>query len=154
LASYDQGKLVEVFGKNLATYFHCASNGIDEEIIQEKGERESISRIATLKEDTRDLKAILEKTDKLCEEVNSRVQQSGLSYRSIGVVVVTKSLGIRMRTKTLSGPTNDVMIMKRVVKELLQKYLEESGIEVRRVGVHVSNFAKKENGQSQLTGFL
>ena len=154
LASYDQGKLAEVFGKNLATYFHCASNGIYEEVVQERGERESISRIATLKEDTRDLKAILEKTDKLCEEVNARVQQSGLTYRSVGIVVVTKSLGIRMRTKSLSGPTNDVMLMKKVVKELLQKYLEESSIEVRRIGVHVSNFTKKEKEQSQLTSFL
>ena len=75
LAKYDVQKLVEVFGKTLGVYFHNAANGIDNEPVQETGEAESISRIATLKENTRDLAVILQKTDQLIEEIGKELAQ-------------------------------------------------------------------------------
>ena len=54
LSNYDMQKLIAVFGKTLATYFHNASLGIDDEPVQERGEATSISRISTLKQDSRE----------------------------------------------------------------------------------------------------
>lgn len=59
LAKYDVQRLIEVFGKKLGIYFHNASIGEDDESVQERGEVESISRISTLKEDTRELNVIV-----------------------------------------------------------------------------------------------
>ncbi|MEM2914989.1 MAG: DNA polymerase IV, partial [Candidatus Bathyarchaeia archaeon] len=56
LAKIDVQRLIEIFGRKFGIYLHYASNGIDESPVQERGESESISRITTLKEDTRDLK--------------------------------------------------------------------------------------------------
>ena len=61
LSNYDMQKLLAAFGKTLATYFHNASLGIDDNPVQERGKATSISRISTLKQDSRDLNFLLEK---------------------------------------------------------------------------------------------
>jgi DNA polymerase IV (DinB-like DNA polymerase) len=154
LAKYDVWRLIEVFGRKLGTYFHSASMGIDDEPVQERGETESISRIATLKEDTRDLNAILDRTDRLCEEVHEDVRQKGLSFKSVGIIAVFTDMSIRSRSKTLDNPANESEILKRTVEELFEKLVSESELKVRRVGVKVSNFVREQKTQKQITSFL
>jgi DNA polymerase IV (DinB-like DNA polymerase) len=154
LSKYDVQRLIEHFGKSLGTYFHNASNGIDEEPIHEKGEAESISRIATLKEDTLDLRVIIEVTDRLCQEVYECLVQRGLGFKSVGIVAVMKDLSIRTRSKTFESPTDDLEMLKGTVKELFEKFLGESEIQARRVGVRVSGFVKGRKEQRQLTSFF
>jgi DNA polymerase IV (DinB-like DNA polymerase) len=154
LAKYDVWRLIEVFGRKLGTYFHNASMGIDDEPVQERGEAESISRIATLKEDTRDLNAILDRTDRLCEEVHEDIRQKGLSFKSVGIVAVFTDMSIRSRSKTLDNPANESEILKRTVEELFEKLVSESELKVRRVGVKVSNFVREQKTQKQITSFL
>jgi DNA polymerase IV (DinB-like DNA polymerase) len=154
LAKYDVWRLIEVFGRKLGTYFHNASMGIDDEPVQERGEAESISRIATLKEDTRDLNAILDRTDRLCEEVHEDVRQKGISFKSVGIIAVFTDMSIRSRSKTLDNPANESEILKRTVEELFEKLVSESELKVRRVGVKVSNFVREQKTQKQITSFL
>jgi len=154
LAKYDVQRLIKVFGKNLGIYFHNASIGIDDEPVQERGEVESISRISTLKEDTRDLGVILEKTNELCDEVHGRLVQRGLSFKSVGIVAVMTDMSIRSRSKTFESPTNELEALKKTVKELFERFLNESELEARRVGVKVSNFVKGQERQKQITNFI
>jgi len=153
LAKYDVQRLIGVFGKKLGTYFHNSSIGIDDEPVQERGEVESISRISTLKEDTRDLKIILEKTNQLCDEVHAKLVQRGLSFKSVGIVVVITDMSIHSRSKTFENPTNELEVLKKTVKELFEKFLNESELEARRAGVKVSNFVKEQERQKQITNF-
>jgi len=154
LAKYDVQRLIEVFGKKLGTYFHKASIGIDDEPVQERGEVESISRISTLKEDTRDLKVILEKTNQLCDEVHAKLLQRGLSFKSVGIVAVMTDMSIHSRSKTFESPTVELEVFKKTVKELFEKLLSGSELEARRVGVKVSNFFKEQERQKQITNFI
>jgi len=154
LAKYNIQKLIEVFGKNLGTYFHNASIGIDDEPVQERGEVESMSRISTLKEDTRDLKVVLEKTDQLCDEVYSKLVQRGLSFKSVGIVAVMTDMSIRSRSKTFESPTNELEVFKKTVEGLFEKFLNESELQARRVGVKVSNFVKERERQRHITNFM
>ena len=154
LAKYDVQKLMGTFGKNLGTYFHNVSLGIDNEPVKERGEVESISRISTLKEDTRDLRLILEKTNQLCDEVHAKLAQRGLSFKTIGIVAVTTDMNVRSRSKTFENPTNELEVLKKSVKELFEKLLNESELEARRVGVKVSNFVKERKTQKQITNFI
>ncbi len=154
LGKYDVQKLIEVFGRNLGTYFHNASIGIDYEPVQERGEVESISRISTLKEDTRDLKVVLEKTDQLCDEVYSKLVRRGLSFKSVGIVAVMTDMSIRSRSKTFESPTNELEVFKKTVEELFEKFLNESELQARRVGVKVSNFVKERERQRHITNFI
>jgi nucleotidyltransferase/DNA polymerase involved in DNA repair len=154
LARYDVQKLIGVFGKNLGLYFHDASAGIDDEPVQERGEAESISRISTLKEDTLDLSHILEKTNKLCEEIHTETLQRALSFRTVGIIAVMKDMSIHGRSRSFDSPTNGLEVLKLTVRGLLEKFLSESNVEIRRVGVKVSGLAKAEKSQKQLTSFI
>lgn len=153
LAVYDVHKLTAVFGKTLGAYFHDAALGRDDEPVQERGEAESISRISTLKENTRDLNVVLEKTDKLCEDVHAALVRRGFSFRSVGIVIVMVDMSIRSRSDTLEIPTSDLDVLKKTVRTLFERFLNESQLEMRRVGVRVSNLASEERKQQQITSF-
>jgi len=153
LARYDVQVLIEVLGKSLGAYLHNASRGIDEVPVQERGEAESISRISTLKEDTRDLEVLLEKTAQLCEEVHANVVERNVSFRSVGLIAVLTDMSIRSRSKTLETPSRDLEVLKNTINELAGRLLEEVELEVRRIGVKVSRFTQQEK-QKALTEFI
>jgi DNA polymerase IV (DinB-like DNA polymerase) len=154
LANYEAQRLIEVFGKTIGVYFHNAARGIDDAPVQERGEAESISRISTLKQNTRDLEAILEKTNQLCDEVHGELVQRKLSFRQVGIVAISRDMSVHSRSKTFERPTDDSVTLKKTVKELFENFLQGADLEVRRVGVKVSIFVKKQDKQRQLTAFL
>jgi DNA polymerase IV (DinB-like DNA polymerase) len=154
LSTYDMQRLIAVFGKTLAAYFHNASLGIDDEPVQEKGEATSISRISTLKQDSRELSFILEKTDQLCNEILATIARERIAYKTVGIIVITADMSIHTRSKTLENPNASLEALKGTVKELLEKFFEQNEFEARRVGVKVSNFAREQKSQRQLTSFM
>jgi len=154
LAKFDVQRLIEVFGRNLGTYFHNASLGIDNEPVQERREAESISRISTLKEDSRDVDVIVERTSQLCDDIYADIVQRGLSFKTVGIIAVMMDISVRSRSKTLENPTNDLLMLKHTVRELFEKFLGESDLKARRVGVKVSSFVRVEKSQKQLTSFI
>jgi DNA polymerase IV (DinB-like DNA polymerase) len=154
LARTNVQKLITVFGQSAGTYLHNASQGIDETPVKAKNAIESISRIATLKENTRDLNLILQRANELCEEVYAALINQGFKYRTVGIAAVLINLNLRSKSKTLENPTNDLSIFKDTVKELFQKLLAESDREIRRVGVRLSGFVKEEANQRQITSFM
>ncbi len=154
LAKHDVQKLIEAFGKSAGTYFHNASLGIDDDPVQERGETESISRISTLKTDTNELDIILNRAYQLCDEIHSDLAQRKLSFRTVGITTIMTDLSPRNRSKSFETPTNDLILLKETVKELFQKFLGESDLKVRRIGVKISGFVKEEKSQKQLTSFF
>ncbi len=154
LAEYDVQGLISIFGKSLGLYFHNASNAIDNEPVIEQGEAESISRIGTLKQDTHDLKFILQKTYELVEPVYREVSEKGLSFKTVSIYVVNADLSSKSRLITLEQPAKDKETITRNVKFLFERFLAESTLEVRRVGVKVSGFSKDEPRQKSLTSFF
>jgi len=154
LAKFDVQRLVEIFGKTLGVYFHNAANGVDNEPVQEAGEAESIGRMGTLKENTRDIDVILQKTDQQIEEIYAEFSQKKLSYRLVGISAVMTDLSSKSRSQTLDKPLKDKETIRRVSRELFEKYLSESEREIRRVGVRVGDFSKEERQQQRLTSFF
>ena len=77
-------RLVAIWGKILGVYFHNAANAVDNEPVQEQGEAESISRIGTLKQDSRDLDFIQQKTLELTEDVAKDVAVRNLEFQAGG----------------------------------------------------------------------
>jgi len=127
---------------------------VDDEPVQEAGEAESISRIATLKENSRDLEYVLNKAYELIGDVHAELTQKHLSFRQVGIMAVLSDLTVRNRSKTLEQPTTDPETLRKIVRELFEKFLAESDLEVRRVGVKVTGFTKEERAQKQLTSYL
>lgn len=154
LAEFDVQKLIDVFGKTLGIYFHNAANAVDNDPVQEQGEAESISRIGTLKQDTRDLAFILQKTEELTEDVFKEVAEKNLSFKQVAIYAVMTDLSSKSRSIKLEQPAKDKETIRRNVRVLFEKFLSESTLEVRRVGVKVSGFSREEPRQKQLSSFF
>ncbi len=154
LAKYDVQRLLEVFGKVLGIYFHNAANGVDNEPVQEAGEAESIGRMSTLKENSRNLDFIMQKINQQIEEIYAEFTQKNLSYRQVGISAVMTNLSGKSRSKTLEKPAKDKETIRKAARELFEKYLVETDLEIRRVGVRVAVFSKEERQQQQLSSFF
>jgi DNA polymerase IV (DinB-like DNA polymerase) len=154
LANYDVEKLREIFGKNLGTYYHNAANGLDMEPIREEKEVEQISRMTTLKQDTRDLNLILPELDRLSEDVHTRIIEDHLIIKSVGVIAVMRKLSTHSRSRTLEAATNQLDVIQKTARELFKLLLTEvTELDVRRAGVKVSGLSH-EKGQKAITEFL
>jgi DNA polymerase IV (DinB-like DNA polymerase) len=154
LAGFNVQKVIEVFGRTLGLYFYTAANGVDNTPVLEQGEAESISRIGTLKMDTRDLDFLLQKTTELTEDVYREVTEKHLSFRQVAIHVVLTDLTSKTRMTTLDTPAKDKEVINKTVRALMEKFLSESTLEIRRVGIKVSGFSREEPKQRQLTGFF
>jgi DNA polymerase IV (DinB-like DNA polymerase) len=154
LSKYDVQKLVDVFGRNLAAYYHNASNGINKDRVQEAVDTESISRISTLKENTRDSTLLIEKTSELVISIHKDVINRNLKFRRIGIVAVMTDLNIRSKSKTLFDYSNHFGLFKKTVQDLIKSFLAESEMEIRRVGVKVSQFTSDKKNQKQLSSYF
>ncbi len=154
LDKFDIQRLVEIFGKVWGIYFHNAANGIDNEPVQEAGEAESIGRMGTLKENSRDINFIMEKIDQQIEEIYKEFSAKNLSYRQVGIVAIHTDLSSKSRSKRLDKPAKDKETIHKAAQELLEKYLEETDMELRRVGVRVADLSKEERQQKQITSFF
>ena len=154
LATYDVQRLIEIFGKVLGVYFHNAANGVDNDPVVEAGEAESISRIATLKEDTRNFEVIIQKINRLNEEIYKELSQKSLTYKQIAIMAIRIDLTARSRSLTLEKSAKDMETLKKHTKELLEKYLHESELPIRRIGVKVAQLSKEEQKQQRLTSFF
>ncbi len=154
LARYDCQRLIEAFGKVIGIYFHNAANAVDNEPVTESGEAESISKIGTLKQDTHDLEFIMQKCDELTEIVFREVQEKGYSFKTISIYMVNVDLSSKTRSVTLEQPAKDKETIRHNARALFEKYLAESPLEIRRVGVKVSTFSKEEYKQKPLTSFF
>jgi DNA polymerase IV (archaeal DinB-like DNA polymerase) len=154
LARYDVQRLVETFGKKQGVYFHNAAHGINNVPVQETGAAASISRLSTLNENTRELKVVLEKTDQLIDDLHRELMQRNVSFKQVAVITIMADLKVRSRSKTLDVATRDAATLRTVVRELFEKFLGESELNIRRVGVKISGLVKEEAEQRRLTSFF
>ncbi len=154
LATYDIQKLVSVFGKTSGVYFHNAANGIDNQPVQEASEAESIGRMGTLKENTRDLEIVMQRIEHQIDEIYQELTQKNLSYRQVGIIAIMTDLSAKSRSKMLEKTAKDKETIRKSARELFEKYLKETNSEIRRVGVRVATLNKEEQKQKELTGFL
>lgn len=154
LARFDPVRLVDEFGESLGSRLIVAAMGKDEDPVQGRADAGSMSRIITLKEDTRDLATILSKVEEICEEIHKRAVGEGVLFRTIGIIAITDELGIKTRVKSLPAPTDDLGILKREGSELFKKFIQSTDKRLRRIGIHISDFTRRGKGQKTLSGYL
>jgi DNA polymerase IV (DinB-like DNA polymerase) len=154
LGEVDVQRLIAVFGKSLGLYFHDAARGIDDEPVQEAGEAESIGRMGTLKEDTRDIAVIMAKIQEQIEDTYKEFTAKNMSFRLVGISAVMADISGKSRSKTLEKPSKDKETIYKGAQELFEKYLADTELPIRRVGVKIGSFVKEEPGQKQLVNFF
>jgi len=152
LAKKNISELKDVFGQKLAVYLHNAASGEDAEPVVERGQATQISRIITLKADSRSADEILPQLVPIMDDVHRRVVEKGRFFKSVSVIGILSDLSIRTRTKTLEAPTNESSTLNHAATELLTSLVGELG-ELRRVGIKVSDLSESRE-QSSLSQFL
>ena len=154
LADCNPSLLVETFGKKFGAYLHLAANGEDKEKVEERGIREQIGRLSTLKNNTREIHQITKVLDELAKSVHNQITEENLSFKSVSITAIMEDLKAHTKTKTLEASTDALPAIRNTAHQLLQNLLEENeDEELRRIGVKVSNLIEK-GGQVSLTDFV
>ena len=79
--------------------------------------------------------------------------EKNLSFKQVAIYAVMTDLSSKSRSTTFEQPAKDRETIHGNVKDLFVKFLSETPLEVRRVGVKVSGFSREEPQQKQLTHF-
>lgn len=142
LARADFNALAEKFGKSKAKILQEKAKGIDESPVHEQ-EAKQVSRIGTLKEDTRDLAVIFDKVRQLASDLKVKIKKKGVSFRTISVIMIDTTLETQTRSETV-GQTDDLDSVLGMARGLLKKFLDDNpNRKLRRVGIRASNLVYK-----------
>lgn len=153
LKSIDVFTLNQQFGRKTATYIYNAVRGINDEPVKEREPRIQFSRIVTLKKDSREYFFLEEVLRELCKELHSTVIKNNKLFKSVGIQFVHTDLSNKSKTKMLKNPTSNLGELEKTAKLLLHEALENQTIDIRRLGVKVSELTELE-GQRDITSFF
>ena len=152
LSKADLSILERMFGRKPAVLLHNVSNGLDEERVTDKAKASQVSRIVTLKKDSRNVDEILTQLAPTFEDIQRKLMQRTLLFRSLSVIGVLPNLAVRTRTKTLERPTDELSAIRDNVPALLSLLIGDSG-QLRRVGIKVADLTEP-GSQSSLVEFM
>ena len=154
LSSLSPAVLVETFGKSVGTYFYRASRGEDDDPVKEREQPTQFSRIATLKQNTRQSEETFTVLSELAHSVSDKLKEQGMSCRTVVLIAILSDLSIHSRSKMLESPSSDGRVIEGAAKQLIQEFLQSNPeATLRRVGVKASSLIKK-TGQTDMSKFL
>jgi DNA polymerase IV (DinB-like DNA polymerase) len=146
--------LQESFGKKLGSYLFQAARGEDYEPVQNRELPTQMSRIGTLREDTRDFNLISPFVRELTQSLLEKLQNEDLTCKSVSIIAILSNLTIHTRSKTLESHTSDLRIIDEFAQQLMREFLESMPqAMLRRLGVKVSGLLK-HSGQSNIDSFF
>jgi len=143
--------LMEKFGKSTAVYLLNSSIGLDDSPVEEK-EQVQISRITSLRADSRDEKEMLQLLDEMADDVQKTLLEEKFLFRTLTLQVITQGMKMHTRSKTLEFPTNSLSAIKSEIHTLLFSFLLQHPENIRRIGLRVSALERQE-GQKTLGEF-
>lgn len=154
LSTLSPAILVETFGRGLGGYLFRAARGEDDEPVKEREQPTQLSRIATLKRDTSDLREILPLLAELANSVTAKLKEKGMTCRSVAIIAILNDLSIHTKSKTLEQPSADEKIIVDAAQELMKEFLKSMPVAIiRRTGVRVFALSKP-TGQTDISKFL
>ncbi len=155
LKNADPILLVEKFGKNAGSWLIRAARGEDNAEVGIVQDQKQISRISTLKRNSKNFDDIVEDIGYLVADVAGELQERQLLCETVGIIAIDEELQTLSRSHKLQHATNNGDEIKQIVHELyaeLLKQLEKENRELRRVGVKVEKLQSKA-GQKTLGEF-
>ncbi|GBC72084.1 DNA polymerase IV 1 [Candidatus Calditenuaceae archaeon HR02] len=152
LVNTPSDKLMEVFGFRVGRFIYLASRGEYFEQVTPRGEAKQMSRMITLKRQTRDEAEIWGQLAGAIRELHRRVIELGYGFKGVSLIGVTR--GMKPVTKSMALPhqTQEITELENVSRQLLRALLSGLEEELRRIGVRVYDLSS-ERGQSRLTDF-
>lgn len=153
LKNVDVFTLNKMFGRKISSYLYNAARGIDEEPVAERAPSIQYSRIVTLKEDSKDFEFLAKSLDEICDDLHHTILKHKKMFKSVGIQFVQSDLSNKTKSKMLKNPTFSIEELKKTALLLLEEALVDQTMNVRRLGVKVSELSDLE-GQSSITNFF
>ncbi len=153
LAGQSPASLERLFGRKFAIYLHDAANGVDEQPVTEGRETTQLSRIITLKKNTRDPEEIFSQLSPAIDDLHSKLLAEHRSFKTVSAIAILSDLSTRTKTTTLDAPTADLRALRDQARALMKELVMSSGKDLRRAGVRVAELVGAAD-QSSLTEYL
>ncbi|MFZ2455421.1 MAG: DNA polymerase IV [Candidatus Altiarchaeia archaeon] len=142
MTAYGLAGLEKEFGKNKAKLLRDKALGIDDSPVEQK-EKQQLSRIATLKEDTDDPGTVYKRISELCADLNKKMQNR-ITFRTVSLITIDSHLQTQTRSETIPGGTDACSVLPSY-RALIDRFFSKNpGKMLRRVGIRVSNLSHKE----------
>jgi len=152
IKKHSKVELVELFGRAKGEEFYNFAFGFDDRAVEPNREKQQVSRMITLKSDSRDSEAILEQVKLLCDLVFSDASKTHKKFKTVSLVIINSNYDTITKSKT-KMEINSLEKLIELENSLLIDFLNESISKVRRVGVRVSNFEEEKGSQKTLFDF-
>ena len=152
LASADIDLLRRIVGEKTSEYLILAARGEYDEPIVEKRQRKQLSRIVTLKNNTRNVEEIVNQLEEPIEDVIRQLEEGNLEAGGVGLIAITTELRTVTRSRSLkTKPTKQQV--RRLIEEMLRELLEANReLVLRRAGVRLHDL-KPASRQTTLISF-
>lgn len=132
-------ELIQLTGRSHGRALYRLARAQDDRPVQSERETKSISVEGTYEVDLVDRPLLQGLVDHQARKVTKRLRAAHLSGRTITLKIRLHDFSTRTRSTTLPGPTDDVRVVTRAVRALLQEVDTTGG--VRLLGVGVSGLA-------------
>lgn len=153
LQKIDVFALNKMFGRKISSYIYNAARGVDDDPVAQRQPTVQFSKIVTLKEDSKDFGFLADNLDEICTDLHKTVLKHNKMFKSVGIQFVQSDLSNKTKSKMLKNPTTSIDELKKTAVQLLQEALVDQPLNVRRLGVKVSELSDFE-GQSSITNFF
>ncbi|RNJ75346.1 MAG: DNA polymerase IV [Nitrosopumilus sp. B06] len=141
------------FGRKNGTYIYNAARGIDENPVSRRDAQIQYSRISTLKKDSKEYAFLAEYLESMCRDVHHTVSENSQMFKSVGIHLVQSDMSVRSKSKVLRAPTMSLGELKKCADGLLRETLKSQKIDIRRLGVRISELTEV-SGQDDITSYF
>lgn len=148
ISRYDPSLLYSKIGKKLARNLYNTINLADEESIARQVSKGQLSRIITLPMNTRDPTVVSEHLNRLIYDLQMKLDQAHLVFRTITFTAIYTDLSIKTKSKTLTQYVRTLSEIRPKLMELILDVCLSSQKEIRRVGIKVSDLCESRNQAS------
>jgi DNA polymerase-4 len=138
LKKLSEQEMVRHFGKT-GRFFYKIVRGIDTRDVVPDRETKSVGAEDTFPFDLTSMKDMIRELDKISSLVYDRLYNHRLKGRTISVKIKYSDFKIITRSKSFSEPVGDLETISETARQLLAQ-TEPEGMEIRLLGVSVSNF--------------
>ncbi len=153
LARADGLALERRFGRKFGAYLLAAATGTDDDPVVTGLEPTQLSRIVTLKEDTRNPHEIVSQLGSGIDYIDHKLTASKMSFRTVSAIGILTDLSTKTRSKTFETPVVGASVLREEALVLFEELASSVKRDFRRAGIRASGLVHLED-QSSLSEFV
>lgn len=151
LRARSEEQLTSAFGSS-GLHFWRLARGIDDRKVEPDREAKSISHETTFATDVTDQDQLSAWLLELTEQVASRLRDKSITGRTVQIKVRYHDFTTITRSRSLAAPTNQTDRLWHAARELLNTQLPDRPLNVRLIGMGVTNLQHGGSTQLELFG--